>query len=406
MNLSTITLNKKQQQVYDEVLYGTSQFITLTGAGGTGKSTVTAQIIRDYPYSIGITACTNRAKEVLSNMAKRKSFTTQSYMGYIMVRQGYEESLQRNPKHKPNEASLVIIEEVSMLPLAVYNSLLNAVKEGQIQKLLFLGDPIQLPSIGPGIDINDIPGIHIELTEQNRQSKDDIDLRDYLNNMRTAIENNEILNFTDNIPKSITLTDSHKKFCELYNESDDSKKILAFTNKVVESYNKHINGENFLAGDEVIIDKPLHPCSNGSTVLITDVDERESLYILKVLAQGVEHTIWHWKTKVAKEAYINSNVHNEHEYWQIMDKSYNLKHQYACTVHKSQGSTYKHVFIDGSNIYQQVTKTPSRFNGFSPPMEFNLFLRLMYVAISRMQVSATIFIGDTRNYKKLSKKDK
>jgi hypothetical protein len=48
-----------------------------------------------------------------------------------------------------------------------------------------------------------------------------------------------------------------------------------------------------------------------------------------------------------------------------------LDFPHAMTVHKSQGSTYNTVYLDSDDLYLCATRN------------FNLYLKLMYVAISR-----------------------
>lgn len=55
-----------------------------------------------------------------------------------------------------------------------------------------------------------------------------------------------------------------------------------------------------------------------------------------------------------------------------------LDYGYAMTVHKSQGSTFDNVFVDGQDICSPLTKYGKRY-----PNELNLRNRLLYVALSR-----------------------
>ena len=86
-----------------------------------------------------------------------------------------------------------------------------------------------------------------------------------------------------------------------------------------------------------------------------------------------------------------------------MDTIYHPKQIYASTVHKAQGMTIEEVFIDVRDIYQQLFRVPSKYNHYNKPISLEEYLRLIYVAISRMSYKAHLFIGEKRDYKTLKK---
>lgn len=47
-----------------------------------------------------------------------------------------------------------------------------------------------------------------------------------------------------------------------------------------------------------------------------------------------------------------------------------LRHSYACTVHKAQGSTYDTVYVDLDDLYKAIRNK-------------DMYNRLLYVAVSR-----------------------
>lgn len=403
-----MTLNKKQQLAYNEVLKGSEPIVVLTGAGGTGKSFTTGMIIRDFVGEVLITATTNKAKDILATMAKERTFTTQSCMGYSMVKRGYDLVLAQ--VRDPKQGTLLIVDEVSMLPHKVYKTILEQLESGALTKVLFLGDPIQLPAIGRGVDIKAIEGVHIELTKQLRQTNKDKKLTKFLKHLRKAIETGGTLDSIDDIP-SITVHTEHRSFCEAYNKDLGNKKVVAYRNAVVNKYNEYIHNteELYNAGDEVVIDKPItyNDCmtlaTNGEQVLITKVQRHATLpyYILDVVTNiGGVATITAWDNASSLNAYLEEleKSNNYTEYWDTKNNAFNLKHLYACTVHKTQGSTYDTVYIDATDIYAAYEAKPSKW---SAPISYDLFLRLLYVSISRMTTHCHIYYGNARNYKYL-----
>jgi len=235
-------LNTKQLEVYNEVLNGKNKIIILIGAGGTGKTYTTAQIVKDYKGTVALTATTNKAKDVIANIANYTANTTQSQLGFAMVRGGKNEWLHQ--VKAPEVADLVIVEEVSMLTKNVFNTLMEELSNGNIKKVLLLGDPIQLPAIGLGVKLSEVKGVVYELTEQVRQ-KDNTEVIEYLETLRKAIESTDkafdFLRGSTN-SSNIFITDNHLDFSNAYHKSEGIKKILAYSNKVIDKYNLHIHG--------------------------------------------------------------------------------------------------------------------------------------------------------------------
>lgn len=390
-------LNAQQQKAYDEILHGKTKIVFLAGEAGTGKSYTTAQIVKAYPGTVALTATTNKAKEVIGNMALFKAVTTHSFAGFNMLRNGRTQYLA--PVRLPDTADLVIVEEISMLPLAVWNTLYTELIDSSIKKLLLLGDPMQLPAVGIGIDLKNIPCKIIELTQQMRQLPN-VQLQEYFATFRKAIETKSyIFDPLLNLPSCIQLATSFTAFANTYKATVGSKKVIAYSNTVVDKYNTYINGESFFVDDEVIIDKPLGAAKNGDTVKILYVEELPDKYQLRVASKGCVYIIYHFKTKSAEEAYLSQSK-SDPEYWLKKDMAFRLKHQYACTVHKSQGASYDTVFIDVTDIVSQKNKKPTTHNNYAKPIAYNTYLRLMYVAISRMRINAVLFVGDIRTYSK------
>ena len=109
----------------------------LTGGPGTGKTTTINAIIRYFEEEgaeLRLAAPTGRA-------AKRMTEAT----GAV--------HFDRNSEN-PLEADVIIIDEMSMVDIALIHSLLLAVTAGT--RLILVGDENQLPSVGPGNVLRDI----------------------------------------------------------------------------------------------------------------------------------------------------------------------------------------------------------------------------------------------------------
>ncbi|RUT51685.1 hypothetical protein BWK51_00090 [Campylobacter fetus] len=390
-------LNEQQQIVYDKVLNGDERVILLQGEAGTGKSYTLSSIAKDYPGSVLITATTNKAKGLLQSNTGLQTYTTHSALGFNMIRNGIFEYL--SDVREPKISDLLIIDEVSMLPSEVYQKAV----ESEFKKILLVGDEAQLPAIGLKASIK--PDIIITLTKQMRQSSNE-KLSNYLSRLREAITSKKILDITEELPEEIVIYDKHKDFCKAYLNSNNSKRLLTYSNKTVDSYNFNINTIRYKQGDLLVLDHPLGKLRNGDIVEILEVKHNDKLkcFELKVCSDEEIYNILVFETISAKEQYLIQVLNNyPDDYWSHKDKIFNPKHIYASTIHKAQGQSIDEVFIDVSDILAQTKRRPSKFNNYNKPISVQEYLRLLYVAISRMRLKAHLFIGDKRDYKQLKK---
>ncbi len=126
--------------------------LVLTGGPGTGKSTVTRQIIQtalanDTPVMLA--APTGRAAKRLAEATGQRATTIHR----LLEIQGNSGQFTFHAGH-PLDRGLVVIDESSMLDLALASSLLSALTPEH--RLLLVGDADQLPSVGPGNVLRDI----------------------------------------------------------------------------------------------------------------------------------------------------------------------------------------------------------------------------------------------------------
>lgn len=393
-------LNEKQQQIYDAIVKNTNpNFKTffLKGKAGSGKSYVISQIAKDYPSKVLLTATTNKAKNLLQQATGIKAYTTHSALGFVMTRNGVEEYL--SDINEALLADLLIVDEVSMLPNQVYQKIISL----NYKHILFVGDECQLPAIGLKANIN--ADLTIELTEQMRQ-EDNEELAKWLENMREYISSKRMINLETNLPKGIITYSDHKEFCKAYLECEVSKRILAYSNRVIDSYNLNINNQiHFSPGDLLVLDKPLGEVKNGDIVEVVSVNKESDHYLLTVAFNGCVYEMIVFFTKSAESSYLNNLLKDTpFKYWEEKDKIFHPKHLYASTIHKAQGQTIDEVFIDVLDIFSQLTKKPTKFNNYNKPISIQEYMKLLYVAISRMKIKAHLFIGDKRDYKALRSK--
>lgn len=385
-----ISLTKEQLEAYNHILNSKERVIVLLGRAGTGKTTVISQLAKNYIGDIVITATTNKAKTLLSQKTGIKARTIHSFCGYVMTKLDRTEILQQ-----VNECSytdFIIVDEISMLQQNIFKTLLDS----KVKKILLVGDLLQLPAIGKTIDISSYETIY--LTKNVRQENKEVS--DFMEILRNSVSKKRAIDFSRfNLPKDIITYKNHKDFCKAYLDCTNSKRILAYSNKVVDSYNTNINnGIKFKVGELLVLDKPLGSAKNGDIAVIEKCEENETLYKLLVRVEHRSHTIFVFKTKKAEQDFFN-DIEDNKTFWEYRKKTFNPKLVYASTIHKAQGDTIDEVFIDLSDIYLQLYRKPTRFNNYNKPISVDEYLKLVYVAISRMRLKAHLFIGEKREYK-------
>ena len=129
----------------------------LTGGPGTGKSRTVAAIValcRKVDTTIALAAPTGRAAKRLEELAGNNATTVHRLLGARPPVQGASASLFDRDAGNPIEAGLVVVDEASMLDVELGAALVSAMSDGT--HLVIVGDPAQLPSIGPGRVLGDL----------------------------------------------------------------------------------------------------------------------------------------------------------------------------------------------------------------------------------------------------------
>ncbi|MPQ99617.1 AAA family ATPase [Modestobacter sp. I12A-02628] len=142
----------------------------LTGGPGTGKSRTVASVVKLLQArgtDVALAAPTGRAAKRLEELTDHPAVTVHRLLGA----QGTTGGFARNEEW-PLDADVVVVDEASMLDVELTAALLEACSDGT--HLLLVGDPAQLPSIGPGHVLGDLIDSGVvpvtELTTLHRQA--------------------------------------------------------------------------------------------------------------------------------------------------------------------------------------------------------------------------------------------
>lgn len=148
-----IILNADQQAAVRMV--HDNQFAILSGKPGTGKTTVTKAIIEwAESQSMQVLQCapTGKAAKRMTEATDRPAATIHSTLGCVYGPDGFEFV---HGEDNPLPADLLIVDECSMINNNLMADFLRAVDPIRT-KVLMVGDPGQLPSIGAGAILRDL----------------------------------------------------------------------------------------------------------------------------------------------------------------------------------------------------------------------------------------------------------
>lgn len=131
----------------------------LSGGPGTGKTTTINMIIRYFEaegQDILLAAPTGRAAKRMTEATGVEAKTIHRLLelnSALSDENSRKVNFERNEEN-PLEADVVIIDEMSMVDIQLFQALLKAVAPGT--RLVLVGDVNQLPSVGPGQVLRDL----------------------------------------------------------------------------------------------------------------------------------------------------------------------------------------------------------------------------------------------------------
>lgn len=389
----------------------------INGPGGAGKTFLMGHLIkrvlphyREMCQMMGIpaeyvdvqmTATTNKAAEVLTHAIGMRAETIHSFLG-LTVKENYatgETYLKRTDKWRIHQNLILFIDEDSVIDI----KLLEAIRESTLNcKIVYVGDDCQALPIKGGISPVFTQGLPMfELTEQMRNAEQPA-LQAICTQLRTAVKT-EALPTIQLIPGVIELFDQGQMFNEVdrvFRVGNPYQKILTFSNERAIACNDYIRELRglppaFVQGELLVNNAVI---TNGMAYLSVE-QEIEILHQaptteLVEIEGGVAFEVRRCQIQAGDAVYLldipvdrrhftelvkyYQRIRNWTVYFKLKRTYPDLRQNDACTIHKSQGSTYDTVYVDLSDLStsRQSTRAVSR---------------LLYVAFSRARKRVVLY---------------
>lgn len=343
----------------------------LSGGPGTGKTSTINMIIHYFEEEgkdILLAAPTGRAAKRMTEATGMEAKTLHRLLelsGTIADHDAGNVTFERN-EDNPLEADVIIVDEMSMVDIWIFQALLKAVQMGT--RLILVGDVDQLPSVGPGqvlrdlMDSNCFPTVVLQKIYRQDEGSDII-LNAHRINRGEAIK-------MDNKSKDFFMLERndigviYKHMIELIREKlPGYVNASAFDIQVLTPMRKGALGCEEL---NVVLQKYLNPQEFGKPEheaggvifrLGDKVMQIRNNYQLAWKVYGINRIVVDEGTGVFNgdmgrivemqetEGYltVEFDEHRRVEYpFSELDE---LEHAYAITIHKSQGSEYPAVIL-------------------------------------------------------------
>lgn len=362
----------------------------ITGGPGTGKTTIIRAIVHLLRHElkakiddIALLAPTGRAAKKIMETTNIPAFTIHKYLGWDKERNTFMVD-----EYSPNPEKYIIIDEVSMIDTVLMSSLLKGIRRDV--KLILVGDYYQLPSVAPGQVLKDLIDSDmidvVKLKSLYRQDEDS-----YIPILATEIKDKDI-------SKSFLMKKDDYNFINCSNEE-----VMVYIEQIVlKAINKGYTDK------DIQILAPMYKSLNGidnlnkllqrifnkedpskNELAFSDVVYRVGDKVLQ-LVNDPDNNVYNGDIGYIS-AIINSkkSVSKRNEIWvdfdgnivtYTPDKYINIRHGYAISVHKAQGSEFPMVIMPIVNSFNRM-----------------LYNKLIYTAITRAK-KALMLVGDPRSF--------
>lgn len=389
---SGIAYNPKQKEAITKAIC--NNVLIITGGPGTGKTTIIKAITECYAQinnldydgltdKLALLAPTGRASKRMSESTLLPASTIHRFLKWDKDNNCFMVNEYDKAKCK-----LVIIDEVSMIDVCLFASLLEGLEDDI--KLILVGDYNQLPSVGPGQVLKDliesdvIDTVHLDLLYRQDENS-------YIPTLASEIKNGYL-------GENFLQTTSDYTFLRCNSVSIKAnlqtivKQILdkGYDYKRLQLLAPMYKGENGIDLLNKILQDIFNPKDdNKREIKVGDVIFRENDKILQ-LVNMPDDNVYNGDIGVIKYIkYANTSKSKKNEIYVDYDGNLvkytpkdfiNIKHGFIISIHKSQGSEFEMVVMPIASSYGRM-----------------LYRKLIYTGITRAK-KKLILIGDPKAF--------
>lgn len=344
----------------------------LTGKPGTGKTTVTNEIVKQLEFlgkkDIILCAPTGKAAQKMSESTGKAAKTIHRLLEYNPSTSKFDKNIKN-----PLDADVLIIDEASMVDIFLMANLIRAVHNKT--QLIIIGDINQLPSIGCGSVLRDIIESNIIVTS-------------YLNEIRRTGKNSEIITTAHAIcdfGEFNVVSEKNKESDIYFIESDNDEYTFKCIKYILENRTEKVFGFSNYSDAQILTPtlKGLVGTTNLNLalkeIINTKNDEPDNYMKYRdvifhkydrviQIENNYDKGVYNGDSGIISE--IGSDyvyvLFGENEVFYKRSELHEILLSYSMSIHKSQGSEYPLVimpmpeidndFIDRSLVYTGITR--------------------------------------------------
>jgi exodeoxyribonuclease V len=412
-----IVLTESQEAAWAKLLNwlpSSRSFFILRGYAGTGKSFLLKKL-SELDHNFHFSAPTNKATKVLSSFIGHNCKTTYSLLGLRMVTDEDQKVLGKMERIPDlGNQPILVIDEASMIPKHMAE-LLQELCETEGWRVIFVGDPAQLNPVKEPMSIvwsfadkmdrallTEVKRFDNQLLHLSIKIRECLKTKDY--------ENSKNLIIDDHLEDEGVFVKSKMKIIndlkKLSLDQWKTTKVACWRNRTVDEYTRIIREalgftNDYDVNDLITLATPV--VGHGGTIQayvdeefqIKSISERRfefdegiidaraiTLYDLPITLYVPEDpsSLQEILAKRARKA-SQTDGHTRRTYWRqfwdLKEQFHDIRHGYALTVHRMQGTTIDHIYVDRSDIMANPNKREA--------------LRCLYVAATRPRFSLTTF---------------
>ena len=372
-----IKFNPEQKKAIKEAII--KNFSIITGGPGTGKTTIIKGIVELYKKINNLTyidlcnkmallAPTGRAAKRMGESSLMPASTIHRFLKWNKD----TDTFMVNSNNK-SDVDFVIIDEVSMIDTILLDNLLKGLKKDV--KIVMIGDYNQLESVGPGKvlkDLIDSDMINVIKLNTLYRQKDD----SYIATLAKEIKDNDIdINFTKKRDDFNFIESENYNIKSYVKELCIKAKEKGFDSRDIQVLAPMYKGENGIDNLNIMLQELFNPPSkNKKEYKFLDVIYRENDKVLK-LENDPDNNVFNGDIGYIidiKNSEITIDFDSNIVKYSSKDLS-SIKHGYAISVHKAQGSEFKIVFMPITMSYKAM-----------------LYKKLIYTGVTRAKYSLTL----------------